>query len=155
MRAHEIFSKQHSSMAPHGTLLFVRGWDLHSILNRKSYPTHRILQTLLLLITTFFIDGTRLRSSACPLLWKSPKMDRFVDRLKRRIIFSRWNSKIFDKKKRTELICTPNIRAYIITYTGIYLTPYRNLGTNFYMKWKRILPAFLKEIQMNPFQKHH
>ena len=33
MRAHEIFSKQHSSTAPHATLLFVRGWDLHSTLS--------------------------------------------------------------------------------------------------------------------------
>ena len=40
------------------------------------------------------IDGTRLGSSAFPLLWRSQKMDRFVDWLKRRIIFSRWNSKI-------------------------------------------------------------
>ena len=40
------------------------------------------------------IDGTWLGSSAFPLLWRSQKMDRFVDRLKRRIIFSRWNSKI-------------------------------------------------------------
>ena len=35
MRAHEIFSKQHSSTAPHGTLLFVRGWNLHSTLTSK------------------------------------------------------------------------------------------------------------------------
>ena len=32
MRAHEIFPKQHSLTAPHGTLLFVRGWDFHSSL---------------------------------------------------------------------------------------------------------------------------
>ena len=34
MRAHEIFSKQHSSIVPHGNLLFVRKWDLHSTLIR-------------------------------------------------------------------------------------------------------------------------
>ena len=33
MRAHKIFSKQYSSTAPHGTLLFVGGWDLHWTLN--------------------------------------------------------------------------------------------------------------------------
>ena len=36
------------------------------------------------------IDGTRPDSSAFRLLWRSQKMDRFVDRLKRRIVFSRW-----------------------------------------------------------------
>ena len=36
------------------------------------------------------IDGTRPGSSAFPLLWRDQKMDRFVDRLKRPIVFSRW-----------------------------------------------------------------
>ena len=36
------------------------------------------------------IDGTRSGSSAFPLLWRSRKMDRFVDRLKRLIVFSKW-----------------------------------------------------------------
>ena len=40
------------------------------------------------------IDGTRLGSSAFPISWRSQKIDQFMDRLKRRIIFSRWNSKI-------------------------------------------------------------
>ena len=35
MRAHEIFSKQHSSTAPHGTLLFVRGWDSYTTLSKS------------------------------------------------------------------------------------------------------------------------
>ena len=47
------------------------------------------------------IDGTRPGSSAFPLLWRSQKMDRFVDRLKRRIIFSRWYSKIVRKIKKS------------------------------------------------------
>ena len=38
MRAHEIFSKQHSSTAPYGTLLFVWGWDLHSTLRNLKRP---------------------------------------------------------------------------------------------------------------------
>ena len=42
MRAHENFSKQHSSTAPHGTLLFVRGWDLHSTLSERS--CHELFQ---------------------------------------------------------------------------------------------------------------
>ena len=33
-------------------------------------------------------------SLAFPLLWRSQKMDRFVDRLKRRIVISRWNPTI-------------------------------------------------------------
>ena len=36
MRAHEIISKQYGSTAPHGALLFVRGWDLHSTSNSIS-----------------------------------------------------------------------------------------------------------------------
>ena len=36
------------------------------------------------------INGTRPGSSAFPLLWRSQKMDRFGDRLKRRIVFSGW-----------------------------------------------------------------
>ena len=36
MRAHEIFSNQHSSTAPYGTLLFVRGWDSHSTISEGS-----------------------------------------------------------------------------------------------------------------------
>ena len=41
MRAHEIFSKQHSATAPHGTLLFVRGWDLHSTLTADRVKSKR------------------------------------------------------------------------------------------------------------------
>ena len=48
MRAHEIFSKQHSSTALNGTLLFVRGWDLHSTLIIEE---HILIQPLIL---TFF-----------------------------------------------------------------------------------------------------
>ena len=48
MRVHKIFSKQHSSTVPHGTLIFVRGWDLHSILNPgrvgwRKYPVSKNL----------------------------------------------------------------------------------------------------------------
>ena len=43
------------------------------------------------------IDGTQPGSSAFPLLWKSQKMDRLMNRLKRRIVFSRWYSTIARK----------------------------------------------------------
>ena len=44
------------------------------------------------------IVGTRPGgSSTFPLLWRSKKMDRFVDHLKRRIVFSRWYPKIARK----------------------------------------------------------
>ena len=57
--------------------------------NGRSYPTLRTFQTLLLPTTICFDNGTRPGSSAFPLLWRSQKMDRFVDRFKRNIIFSR------------------------------------------------------------------
>ena len=50
MRAHEIFSKQHSSTAPYGTLLFVRGWDLYSTLNNLAEDNQ---------VTVFWIPGHR------------------------------------------------------------------------------------------------
>ena len=46
------------------------------------------------------IDGTRPGSSVFPLLWRSQKMDRFVDRLKRRIVFSRWYPTISRKMEK-------------------------------------------------------
>ena len=33
-----LFPRQHSSTAPHGTLLFIRGWDLHSTLTFWGQP---------------------------------------------------------------------------------------------------------------------
>ena len=47
------------------------------------------------------IDGTRSGSSIFPLLWRSQKMVRFVDRLKRRIVFTRWYLIIARKMERS------------------------------------------------------
>ena len=46
------------------------------------------------------IDGTLHGSPAFPLLWRSQKMDRFVDRLKRRIVFSKWYPTIARDEKK-------------------------------------------------------
>ena len=46
------------------------------------------------------IDETRPGSSVFPFLWRSQKMDRFVDRLKKRIVFSRWYLTIARKMKK-------------------------------------------------------
>ena len=47
------------------------------------------------------IDGTRPGSAAFLLLRRSQKMDRFVDRLIRRIVFSRWYPTIARKMKKS------------------------------------------------------
>ena len=44
------------------------------------------------------IDGIRPDSSAFPLFWRSQKMDRFMDPLKRCIVFSSWHPTIVRKK---------------------------------------------------------
>ena len=51
----------------------------------------------ILLVST---ESTRSGSSVFPLLWSSQKMDWFVDRLKRRIVFSRWYPTISRKMKK-------------------------------------------------------
>ena len=56
------------------------GLSPHAVLSRRC--SFRLLFVL--------IDVTQSGSSAFPLLWRSQKVDRFIDRLKRRIVFSRW-----------------------------------------------------------------
>ena len=52
------------------------------------------------------IDGKRPAVSAVPLLWRSQKIGRFMDRLKRRIVFSRWYPKIVRKMEKKYWLAT-------------------------------------------------
>ena len=73
----------------------LRKWSRHTWKrwNGKSYPTRRILQTLLpLTITCFDQWHKRPGWPALPVLWRSKKLNRFVDSLKRWPIFSTWDS---------------------------------------------------------------
>ena len=84
------------SMSTVGPLLQNRWTPTWKRWNGRSYPAHHNLQTLLL-STPVSIDGTQPGSSSFPLLRRSQKMDRFMDRLKRRIVFSRWYQTIAGK----------------------------------------------------------
>ena len=60
MPAHETFSKQHSSTVLHGTLLFVRGWDLHStlsdmmiIISKLLFSLHRLFKSCYVSLIVF------------------------------------------------------------------------------------------------------
>ena len=88
---HDKVILQHDSMTLDPML---RKWSRHTWKrwNGKSYPTRRILQTLLPLTITCFDHGTRPGWPALPVLWRSKKLDRFVDSLKRWSVFSTRNS---------------------------------------------------------------
>ena len=64
------------------------------------------------------IDGTRPGSSTFPLLWRSQKIDRFVDRLKRRIVFSRENF-----KNEEIIINRNNLRKFWNCFNSIFTHP--------------------------------
>ena len=71
------------------------------------------------------IDGTRPGSSAFPFLWRSQKMGRFTEGLKRCIVFSRWYPAINNMaanfgKKRRDQSCTPNIKLLEEEYLDIF-----------------------------------
>ena len=61
-------------------------------------PTAVLSRRCLFLLQFVPIHGTQSGASAFPFLWRSQKMDRYVDRLKRRIVFSRWYSTVARKR---------------------------------------------------------
>ena len=67
----------------------LRKWSRHTWKhwNGKSYLTHHILQTLLPLTITYFDQWHGW--PALPVLWRSKKLDRFVDSLKRPVFSTR------------------------------------------------------------------
>ena len=90
----EVEERRFCSMSTVGPILQNRWKPTCKRWNGRFTPPAILSRRYSFRLPFVLIDGTRLGSSAFPLLWRSQKMDRFVDRLKRRIIFSRWNSKI-------------------------------------------------------------
>ena len=64
------------------------------------------------------INGIRPGSSEFPLLWKIHKIDRFINRLKRRVVFSRWYPTIAKKierwERKTRVFCKKLFDFYFI-----------------------------------------
>lgn len=79
--------------------MMLQKWPRHTWKhwNEKFYSICRILQTLLLHAITCFDRCIRNRWSSLPVIWRSNKLDRYVDRLKRYEEFFRLEIRIWGK----------------------------------------------------------